>query len=178
MEKQGFMHLYIGNGKGKTTAATGLAVRALGHGFSVLFAQFLKNTQTGEKKVLEGFGDKLLFFRPEQRYSAFLWDMTDEQLAQTKEDIRRGWERLKQQIQTGLWDLVVLDEILDCIQCGLLAEEDILKAVAGRPGKTEIVLTGRNASQAFCDLADYISVIEAVKHPYAKEIPARRGIEF
>lgn len=178
MEKQGLMHLYIGNGKGKTTAVTGLAVRALGHGFSVLFAQFLKNTQTGEKKILEGFGEKLLFFRPAQRYSAFLWDMNDEQLARTKEDIQLGWEKLNQKIQTGLWDLVVLDEILDCIQFGLLGEEDVLKAIAKRPGKTEIVLTGRNASQAFCDLADYISVIEAVKHPYVKGIPARRGIEF
>jgi cob(I)alamin adenosyltransferase len=178
MEKNGMLHLYMGNGKGKTTAAAGLAVRALGHGFSVLFAQFLKNTQTGEKKILEGFGDRLLFFRPTQRHSAFLWDMTDEQLAETKEDVRLGWEWLKQQMQTGLWDLVVLDEILDCIQCDLLPEEDILKTVAGRPGKVEIVLTGRNASQAFCDLADYISVIEAVKHPYMKGISARRGIEF
>lgn len=178
MEKHGLLHLYMGNGKGKTTAATGLAVRALGHGFRVLFAQFLKNTETGEKIILEGFGERLLFFRPTQRHSAFLWNMTDEQLAQTKEDIRLGWESLKQQFQTGLWDLVVLDEILDCIQCDLLAEEDVLKAIAARPEKVEIVLTGRNASQAFRDLADYISVIEAVKHPYAKGIPARRGIEF
>lgn len=172
------LHLYMGDGKGKTTAAAGLAVRALGHGFKVLFAQFLKNTETGEKKILEGFQDRLLFFRPVQRHTAFLWNMTDEQLIQTREDIRLAWESLKQQIQSGLWDMVVLDEILDCIQCDLLPEGDILKAVADRPEKVEIVCTGRNASQAFCDLADYISMIEAVKHPYTKGKPARRGIEF
>ncbi len=178
MEKQGMLHLYMGNGKGKTTAAVGLAVRALGQGFRVLFAQFLKNTQTGEKTIFEGCGDRLLFFRPYQRHSAFLWNMTDEQLSQTREDIQLGWESLKQQIQTGLWDLVVLDEILDCIQCTLLSEEDVLKAITGRPCKVEVVLTGRKASQAFCGLADYISVIDAVKHPFTKGIPARRGIEF
>lgn len=172
------LHLYMGNGKGKTTAAAGLAVRALGHGFRVLFAQFLKNTETGEKKILESFHDRLLFFRPAQRHTAFLWNMTDEQLAQTRDDIRLGWESLKQQIQTGSWDLVVLDEILDCIQCDLLTEDDVRKAIADRPEKVEIVCTGRNASQAFCDLADYISVMEAVKHPYMKGMPARRGIEF
>jgi cob(I)alamin adenosyltransferase len=178
MEKQGMLHLYMGNGKGKTTAATGLAVRALGHGFRVLFAQFLKNTETGEKKILENYPDKLLFFRPVQRNAAFLWNMTEEQLAQTKEDIRLGWENLNQRIQTGLWDLVVLDEILDCIQCGLLEEGDVLKAISGRPGQVEMVCTGRKASQTFCDLADYISVIDAVKHPYTKGMQARRGIEF
>lgn len=178
MEKQGLFHLYIGNGKGKTTAATGLAIRALGHGFTVLFAQFLKNTNTGEKIILEGFGDRLLFFRPKQRNTAFLWNMTPEELAETREDITSGWEALKGHIQSGLWDMVVLDEILDCIQCHLIKEEDVLDAIRNRPEKTEVVCTGRTASQAFCDLADYISVTEAMKHPYAKGIQARRGIEF
>ncbi|NLO40317.1 MAG: cob(I)yrinic acid a,c-diamide adenosyltransferase [Ruminiclostridium sp.] len=178
MEKQGMLHLYIGNGKGKTTAAVGLTIRALGQGFRVLFAQFLKNTQTGEKTILEGYPNKLLFFRPNQRHNTFLWNMTEEQLEQTRDDILLGWESLKQQMQTGGWDLVVLDEILDCIQCNLLAEEDVFKAIAGRPCGVEVVLTGRNASQAFCGLADYISVIDAFKHPFTKGIPARRGIEF
>lgn len=178
MDKQGMLHLYLGNGKGKTTAAAGLSIRALGHGFRVLFAQFLKNTETGEKMFLQDLTDRLVFFRPVQRHAAFLWNMTDVQLAQTKEDIQLGWENLKQQIQTGFWDLVVLDEILDCIQCGLLEEEEVLKAIAGRPARMEIVCTGRKASQAFYDLADYISVIDAVKHPYTKGMQARRGIEF
>lgn len=178
MERQGMVHLYLGDGKGKTTAATGLAVRALGHGYRVLFAQFLKNTETGEKAILEGFKDRLLFFRPVQRHPRFLWDMTGEQLAETKQDIALGWETLKQQIQSGQWELVVLDEILDCIDTGLLPEQDVLSAIAGRPVGVEVVCTGRKASQAFHDLADYISEIHALKHPYTKGMRARRGIEF
>ncbi len=178
MERQGLLHLYMRNGKGKTTAAAGLALRALGQGFHVLFAQFLKNTETGEKAILESFGDGLLFFRPTQRHSLFLWNMSKEQLDETKQDIALGWETLKHQMQSGKWDLVVLDEILDCIDAGLLQEAEVLSAIAGRPGTVEVVCTGRKASQAFCDLADYISVINALKHPYSKGIPARRGIEF
>lgn len=178
MERQGLLHLYLGNGKGKTTAATGLAIRALGQGFHVLFAQFLKNTETGEKAILEGFADKLFFFRPAQRHTQFLWNMSEELLADTKQDIAVAWETLKLQMQSPKWDLVVLDEILDCIDTGLLQEGEVLSAIAGRPGKVEVVCTGRKASQAFCDLADYISVINALKHPYAKGMAARRGIEF
>ncbi|NLN65990.1 MAG: cob(I)yrinic acid a,c-diamide adenosyltransferase [Clostridiaceae bacterium] len=178
MERQGRLHLYIGSGKGKTTAAAGLTIRALGHDMKVLFAQFLKNLETGENIILEGFTDKLCFFRPVQHHTKFLWNMTEQELAQTKEDIRRGWEHLRQQMQTGLWDLIVLDEILDCIQCQLLEEEDILKTIKERPEKVEVVCTGRNASQAFYNIADYISVINAVKHPYDEGIKARRGIEY
>lgn len=178
MERQGMVHLYIGSGKGKTTAAAGLTIRALGQDLKVLFAQFLKNTETGEKKFLQAFPDKLLFFRPVQRHSAFLWNMTIDELKQTKEDIELGWESLKKQIQAGLWDLIVLDEILDCIPNHLLEEKDILKAITERPPKVEIVCTGRGASQAFYDIADYISMIDAVKHPFNQGMQARRGIEF
>jgi ATP:corrinoid adenosyltransferase len=88
MLSQGMIHLYIGNGKGKTTAAAGLAVRALGAGLKVFFVQFLKNTVTGEKNILEKFTGKLYFFRPNQRHPLFLWKMTEKQLAETQEDLQ------------------------------------------------------------------------------------------
>jgi len=178
MEGQGMLHLYIGDGKGKTTAAVGLSIRALGRDMKVLFAQFLKNSETGEKLILEQFPEKLCFFRPVQRHKGFLWDMTPKQLDETAEDIRSGWGFLKEEIMSGKWDMVVLDEVLDCVSCCLITEDEILETIIKRPPGVEIVCTGRNASGKFRDKADYISLIEAVKHPYEKGFAGRRGIEY
>lgn len=178
MLSQGMIHLYIGNGKGKTTAAAGLAVRALGAGLKVFFVQFLKNTVTGEKNILEKFTGKLYFFRPNQRHPLFLWKMTEKQLAETQEDLQEGWRHVREEILSGKWDLVVLDEILDVIGSRLLSEEDIADVLIKKPEKTEIICTGRDASDSLRKLADYISLIEKVKHPYDKGICARNGIEY
>ena len=149
MDRKGLIHLYIGNGKGKTTAATGLAVRALGRDLDVLFAQFLKTSNTGEKNILEGFPGKLLFFRPAQRHNRFLWDMTENELSETKEDIVGGWREIRSGIFSGNYDVVILDEILDCIMCGLLDSREVLKDILERPGNVEIVCTGRDARRHF-----------------------------
>ncbi|HEY8499418.1 MAG TPA: cob(I)yrinic acid a,c-diamide adenosyltransferase [Clostridia bacterium] len=178
MLSQGMIHMYIGDGKGKTTAAVGLAVRALGTGLKVLFVQFLKNTITGEKNILEKFTEKLYFYRPEQRHHLFLWKMTEKQLAETKEDLQAGWKHVREEILSGKWDVVVLDEILDVIGNGLLSEEDIANVLIKRPAKTEIICTGRDAPDSLRDLADYISLIEKVKHPYDMGVRARYGIEY
>ncbi len=171
------IHLYIGNGKGKTTAAAGLAVRALGRGLKVLFAQFLKNRDTGEKLFLEKFPD-MLFFRPDQRHHVFLWNMTEEQLNDTKEDILKGWLSLKGEIFSKHWDVVILDEILDVIHNGLILESEVLELIINTPSGVEIVCTGRDASGIFREKSDYITHMEAVKHPYCIGIAARRGIEY
>lgn len=178
MEGQGMLHLYIGSGKGKTTAAVGLSVRALGRDMKVLFAQFLKNSETGEKLILEQFPGKLCFFRPMQRHKGFIWNMTPKQLEETGEDVRSGWEYLKSEIISGKWDMVVLDEILDCVSCNLIAGDEILETIIKRPHGVEVVCTGRDASEEFRKKADYISFIEAVKHPYEKGFAGRPGIEY
>jgi len=178
MDRKGMIHLYIGNGKGKTTAATGLAIRALGWDLKVLFAQFLKNSCTGEKNILESFPGKAFFFRPFQRHSKFLWNMNEKELSETREDIRNGWEKIKVQISSGNFDVVILDEILDCIQNGLLDPQTVLNDIAERPEGVEIVCTGRDAPEAFYEAADYITVMNSVKHPYDKGIKARYGIEY
>lgn len=178
MERKGMIHLYIGNGKGKTTAATGLAIRAVGWNLRVLFAQFLKNSCTGEKNILESFSGRVLFFRPAQRHKKFLWDMTGEELAETKEDIFNAWEKLRIHIQSGEFDVVILDEILDCIQNNLIDPKVVLKDITERPAGVEIVCTGRDAPKSFYDAADYITVMNSVKHPYERGIKARYGIEY
>lgn len=178
MLTQGMIHLYIGDGKGKTTAAVGLAIRALGAGLKVLFVQFLKNTVTGEKNIMEQYTENLYFYRPKQRHSLFLWKMTEKQLAETKEDLQISWRHIREEILSGNWDVVVLDEVLDVIKYSLLSEEDILNVLTKKPEKTEIICTGRDAPDSLRDLADYISLIEKVKHPYDKGICARHGIEY
>lgn len=178
MNRQGMIHLYIGNGKGKTTAATGLAVRALGHDLSVLFAQFLKNTNTGEKNILEGFPDRLLFFRPFQRHGKFLWNMTENELSETKEDIFTGWGRIKTEILSGNYDIVVLDEILDCVQNDLIESKEVLEGLLKRPSKVEIICTGRDAPRSFYEVADYITRMHSERHPYNRGIGSRYGIEY
>jgi len=172
------IHLYIGNGKGKTTAAVGSAVRALGAGLKVFFVQFLKNTVTGEKNILEKFTGSLYFYRPEQRHTTFLWKMDEKQLAETKEDIETGWRHVREEILSGKWDVVVLDEVLDVLACRLLSEQDIADVLVKKPLKTEIICTGRDVPDSLRKLADYISLIEKVKHPYDKGVSARYGIEY
>ncbi|HAA24971.1 MAG TPA: ATP:corrinoid adenosyltransferase [Ruminiclostridium sp.] len=178
MLSKGMIHLYIGNGKGKTTAAVGLAIRALGAGLKVFFVQFLKNTITGEKNIMEKFSGSLYFYRPEQRHTMFLWKMTEKQLAETKEDIHAGWRHIREEILFGKWDVVVLDEVLDVISSSLLPEEDITDVLIKKPGKTEIICTGRDAPDSLRNLADYISLIEKVRHPFDKGVCARHGIEY
>lgn len=178
MKRNGMLHLYIGNGKGKTTAATGLAIRALGWNLNVLFAQFLKTSDTGEKSAFESFAGKLQFFRPEQRHNKFLWNMTKNELLETKEDIQRGWQKIRTEILSGSYDVVILDEILDCIQCELLNPQQVLKCILERPNNVEIVCTGRDAPKSFYEAADYITRMSSEKHPYDRGIKARYGIEY
>lgn len=179
MDRKGLIHLYIGDGKGKSTAATRLAIRALGRNLNVFFAQFLKTSDTGEKNILEErFPGKLLFFRPAQRHNKFLWNMNEKEFSETKEDILNGWAKIKTEILSGKYDIVILDEILDCIQCNLLDSREVLQDIKQRPYWVEIVCTGRDAPNTFYEAADYITKMGSLKHPYDRGIKARCGIEY
>jgi len=170
------VHIYIGDGKGKTTAATGLAVRNIGSGGKVLFAQFLKSMDTGELNVLKGM-DGLVLARPSMRHKKFLWDMDSLQLEETREDIRKGFSYIYEVIINGDFSLVVLDEVLDVISCGFLADNDLIRLIDSCPG-TEFALTGRDASERLKQAADYITVMKKVKHPFDRGTRARKGIEY
>lgn len=177
-DRKGMIHLYIGNGKGKTTAATGLAIRALGWNFNILYAQFLKTSNTGEKNILESFPEKIHFFRPRQRHGKFLWNMTEKEIQETKEDILHGWEEIKTEMYSGKYEVIILDEVLDCVQNNLLDSDRVLKDLLERPAGTEIVCTGRDAPRSFYEAADYITRMDSVKHPYNSGVKARCGIEY
>ena len=178
MKENGLIHLYMGNGKGKSTAAAGLTARMAGNGFRVLFVQFLKSMPTGEIKAFEQFDGLVSVFRPEMRHKAFLWNQTAEQKQETAADLRAGWLTAKERLQDADIRLFVFDELLDVLSMGILTESELKEALLGRHPGAEVVLTGRTAPENLLVLADYATRMDALKHPYEKGIGARRGVEF
>lgn len=174
--KQGLMHVYHGAGKGKTTAAMGLALRALGWGWRVSIVQFLKGSPSGEVAMLEQLqGVKILRGRAGTKFSFQMSEVErDEARALHHGQLLEAMEAAGRQE----YDLLILDEVLDACGCGLLDEALLMEAIAQRPSGLELVLTGRNPSQAVLDLADYITEMRLQKHPYKRGLPARRGVEF
>lgn len=163
----GLIHILTGNGKGKTTSATGMAVRALGNGLKVTFVQFLKGIPTGEVKTLEKL-ENVEIIRC-NRATSFDYDNIP-LLRETHN------EMLLSAIETQP-DMLILDEVIGAVNYGYL-DKDILLNYLKNHNNTEVVMTGRNAPDYLVDLADYVSEINPVKHPYKRGIKARKGIEY
>jgi cob(I)alamin adenosyltransferase len=171
--RQGYVHVYTGEGKGKTTAAIGLALRASGHGRRVFFGQFLKGRRTGE---VAGFESSDLV-DVEQFGDIGLCDrglVSHEQRARA----RTGLARARDAVRTGEYDVVVLDEIDVAVWFGLLKENDCLALLDERLPHVELVFTGRWAPQALVERADLVTEMREVKHYYRNGICARAGIEY
>lgn len=169
----GLVEVYTGDGKGKTTAALGLAVRALGRGLTVYLVQFMKgDPEYGELKSLpklEGFAFRqagLATFVNREHPS-----LEDLRLA------RAGFEHAAEIVRSGAWDIVILDEILVALDYALVEERAVLELLAARPGHVEIVLTGRWASPAVRQAADLVSEVREIRHPWRRGVPARDGVE-
>jgi cob(I)alamin adenosyltransferase len=172
--QKGLVHIYTGNGKGKTTAATGVIVRALGQGQKVLLARFLKpeKPETGEIKFLKqqpgitiltaGIG--IIGKMPEK-------DLVVKSVVET-------FAEAKQLLASGDFDLAVFDEINNSMHNGYIATEEIARLIEERPEQMNLVLTGRNAPVEIQELADLVTSMEKIKHPYDNGIPARKGLEF
>ncbi|MCI8622302.1 MAG: cob(I)yrinic acid a,c-diamide adenosyltransferase [Provencibacterium sp.] len=171
----GLLHIYEGNGKGKTTAAIGLAVRMCGVGRKVLFTQFLKGCPTAELEPMRRLGIELRRTDPVQK---FIRAMNEEERRECRHSCRQVFEAARRALCGGSYGLVVLDEVLDAVNAGMLEEEALLEALKARSEGTEAVLTGRAPSDRLCRTADYISYIEARKHPYQQGIAARPGVEY
>lgn len=173
---RGLIHLYCGDGKGKTTAALGLALRAAGRERKVLIARFLKNDNSGEVKSLEKLPAVTLL--PCTREFGFSWNMTPEQKKQAALYYSGLFEAASRQAAQGAYDLLVLDEIVAACNQNFVSETDLIWFLKEKPEKLEVVLTGRNPSEALCDCADYITEMVMRRHPYEKGIGAREGIEY
>ena len=173
--KRGLIQVYTGDGKGKTTASVGLAVRCVGHGLKVCFITFHKDPERwgyGELKVLKKLGVDVFGFADHPHF--------DESL--NTEDVRRecleGLECARKVMRKGNYDLLILDEINISVRDGFLKEEEVLSILDEKPEGLEVVLTGRDAPEGLVERADLVSEIRKVKHPYDKGIPGWEGIEF
>lgn len=171
--QSGLTHIYTGNGKGKTTAALGLCLRALGAGKRVCLVQFLKKGDFSELKALRRFPNCTI-----RQFGTSEFVDPKNVSIQQRAEAQKGLEFARKAILCDPCDLLILDEILVALQFKLLKLEDILNLVAAKPSRLELVLTGRGAPQELIDAADLVSDIKEVKHPFQKGIKARRGIEF
>ncbi len=175
--RQGLIHIYTGAGKGKTTAAIGLGIRAYGQGFKVLMVQFLKGWATGEMKVIASLGPSFQLFK-KQDNDKFTWDMSEEEMKGMKGKIRIGLNYTIEAVKSEEWDMIILDEIMAAVHCGFVSLEEVVELVRNKPLNLELVLTGRDAPAKLIELADYVSEITARKHPMKQGIIAREGIEY
>lgn len=173
MEK-GLVHLYTGDGKGKTTAAVGLAVRAAGRKKKVVFCQFLKNNQSGEIPVLAEIPE--IEVVQDYPVSGFTFSMTQEQREKTAWEQQEKWKKAVQLSKDA--DLLVLDEVMAAVNGKFLPIGWVTDFLQNKPETLEVVLTGRNPPPEIASLCDYYSEIAAKAHPFQKGIPAREGIEF
>ena len=173
---RGLVHIYTGNGKGKTTAAVGLGMRAWGRGMKVLMVQFLKGMESGELITINRL-DSNFTVNPGKALGKFTWEMNEEELREAAVLQKQQFDYVLKEMKSDKWDVLILDEIMAAITTGMIALEDVLELINSKPERLEIVMTGRNAPDRLIELADYVSDIQEVKHPLKKGIAARRGIE-
>lgn len=177
MEKnKGCIHIYCGDGKGKTTASIGLAVRMAGYGRKSLFTRFLKNESSGELKILDQIKEIEVLHL--EKSFGFYNTLNDDEKKELKEMYTRLWDEIRQKIKTGEYDLLVMDEMLHAIRYGLVKEQEVLEFLEQKPENLEVVITGRDPSEAMILKADYVSEIKKIKHPFDQGIMARKGIEY
>lgn len=169
-------HIYYGDGKGKTIAAIGLAVRAAGSKMKVLFVQFLKTEFSGERHILSHTENVTLTFCPLEL--KFTFDMDDKEKAQAAKIFKGIFDNAVTTALTEKYDMVVLDEVFEAINAHMLSESEVYEFITNAPSSMEIVMTGHNPPQKFMDCADYITEFKKIKHPYDRGITGRIGIEF
>ena len=176
MDSRGLVHIYTGSGKGKTTAALGLCFRAAGHGFRCAFIQFLKKRKTGEMYSCSAIKPEILF---EQFGTGnFISQNNTEAFEQQRVEAEKGLARAKEILDSRKFDIVVLDEIISLPVFKICNEERIIRLMEHERGMTELVLTGRGATDEMFWRADLVTEMREIKHYYSSGIQARKGIEY
>ncbi len=174
--RRGLIIVNTGPGKGKTTAAIGTALRAMGQGMRVLMLQFLKGSwHYGELDAVQAFGDKFVMKQMGRGFVKVGAEKPD------PEDVRMveaAWMEAEQAIGSGSWDVVILDEINYAISYGMLDPAKVAEALKSKPEMVHIILTGRNAHPTIVELADTVTEMRQIKHAYEKGVMAQRGIEY
>jgi cob(I)alamin adenosyltransferase len=172
--EKGLLIVHTGAGKGKTTAALGMALRCIGHGMKVAIVQFIKGAiDTAEERALKSFGDRVTFLRMGEGYT---WETQDRE-----RDIRfarRAWEKAGAFLRDPSYAMVILDEFNIALHHGYVRLDDVLPALCARPSLQHVVITGRGAPDALVEEADLVTEMKQVKHPFRKGIKAQAGVEF
>ena len=177
MLEHGYIQIYTGDGKGKTTASLGLALRALGHGWKVLIIQFTKGdqgTSYGELASASRFMDNLEVKQFGSNRIVYSHNMGSEDMFEA----RRGWTFAKDAIQSGKYQMVILDELNICIDLGMIKVSEVKEVLRNKPESMEIVLTGRNAHKELIAMAHLVTEMKPIKHYFEMGVMARQGIEY
>jgi len=173
--EKGLKIVFTGQGKGKTTAALGMAIRALGHGENVAIVQFIKGGwEPGESKAFEIYGEQIKWHALGE---GFTWETQDRQ--RDKELANLAWEKSLEYLSSSKYKLVILDEINIAIKLGYLSVNEVIQGIRGRPNLTHVVLTGRGAKNELIEIADLVTEMNLIKHPFKEQgIKAQKGVEF
>ena len=175
MEKKtgfGLIQIYTGRGKGKTTAALGLAMRAAGHGFKIAIVHFMKIWNYGEVKSLEKLGIDLFRYGTTELIDPKNPSPID------FEQANKAIEKAEELVEKGNYDILILDEINVAVDFNLIPLKRVVDLLDKKPDNLELVITGRNCPEELIERADLVSIIDEIKHPYNKGLEARKGIEF
>ena len=173
-EERGLLIVHTGKGKGKSTAAFGLALRAIGHGMRVGVVQFVKGVwETGERDVLARFPDLVTI---KAMGEGFTWDTQDR--SRDVAAAGKAWETAREMIADRSYGMIILDELNIVLRYGYLQLDDVLAALAAKPRDLHVVVTGRNAAPELIEAADLVTEMTLVKHPFRAGVKAQAGIEF
>ena len=173
-EEKGLLIVYTGAGKGKTTAALGMAIRCLGHGMNVAVVQFIKGAiDTAEERILKSFGNQVVFLRMGEGYT---WETQNRE--RDRHVAQEAWAEAEKILHDPAFGMVILDELNIAIQHEYVSLDQVLTAVAQRPPMLHVVMTGRGAKPELIEAADLVTEMKMIKHPFRKGIKAQQGVEF
>ncbi len=173
-QEKGLLMVFTGAGKGKTTAALGMALRSVGHGMKVAVVQFIKGAlETAEERVLKSFGEQVAFHRVGEGYT---WETQDRD--RDTQFAQHGWALAAGFIRDPTYDMVILDELNIAVHHGYVSLEEVLHAIEQRPPMQHVVVTGRGAREELLAVADLATEMKMLKHPFRKGIKAQKGVEF
>lgn len=176
-QKKGLIIIYTGDGKGKTTASLGLALRAAGQGCKVSIIQFLKGpVKSGEADSLRKFFDSIEFIPAGAGFVGILGDKKPEEVH--RQAAEKALNLAREKINNDIHNVVVLDEVNIAIRQGLINVQEVVTIIKEAPSNVDIVLTGRNAHPELIKLADLVTEMKEIKHPFKKGVPAKKGIDF
>ena len=174
---EGFVQIYTGNGKGKTTAAIGQGIRAYGNGLKVIMVQFLKSGKTGELNTIDELGENFEIFRFEKK-RGFVWTLTEEEKLEVKKEVKVAYDFILDVIENCKCDMLIIDEIMGVLKNEFLSVEDVLNLIRKKPKNMELIMTERKVAEEIVDKANLVTEMKEIKHYYKEGVPARKGVEF